>query len=352
MHVIRLLLPALALAAACRTAPAAAPSAVPEPALDAAGTVIPRFTRSPGGHAEGMRYAPMDMPLAWTRNGDLLVLHVEHYQSYDVVAQTCGGTGIYLVPQAGGPSRPVATGQPLCDARDLEITVSPDGAWAVFAEWFRPNNARLLRLDVATGRVDTLPTGCTIALGNPLFSPDGSRIAAIGACRDRQEDYGVWLMNADGSGIRRAGAAPPNAYAMAWSPDGRSLATVAREEQIFIAEADGARRRVLTRGREPAWSPDGAWIAFLDQLPAERRATGLYVVRADGSGRRLLYRNRLQTTYASGFGDRLEGEPRGPLLWSPDGRSILFTRKYGRGMPIWRIEVETGLVQPVTAPAR
>lgn len=349
----RLLVPALALAAACHAAPGAPPpSAGPEPGLDAAGTVIPRYTRSPGGHAARLDYQPIDMPLGWTPGGDLYVLHQEHYRTYDVATTSCGGTGIYVVPAAGGPARPLATGRPLCEAVDDGIAVSPDGAWAVFSRRFEPNNWRLLRLDVATGRVDTLPTGCTIGLGGPAFSPDGSRIAASGVCSDRQSDGGIWVMRTDGSGIRLAGAGPTTGDGLAWSPDGRRLAAQDDRLRIIVAEADGSGRRVLTKGYAPAWSPDGASVAFLDLLSDEQRGSGLFVARADGSGRRLLYRNPVTTLYQAGHGERREGEPRGSLLWSPDGRYILFPRVFGRGTSIWRMEVATGLVQPVTAPAR
>ncbi|WP_420456903.1 hypothetical protein [Rubrivirga sp.] len=63
--------------------------------------------------------------------------------------------------------------------------------------------------------------------------------------------------------------------------------------RLFSDDAPAAR---------PAWSPDGAWIAFTrDQL------AGLWVVRPDGSGAR-----PLADAPAAGFG----------FAWSPDGTAI------------------------------
>jgi Tol biopolymer transport system component len=47
-----------------------------------------------------------------------------------------------------------------------------------------------------------------------------------------------------------------------------------------------------------------------------------------------------------------EGEPYGPLVWSPDGRWVAFSRAYDRGTSVWRVNVHTGEVLQVTREAR
>jgi Tol biopolymer transport system component len=82
------------------------------------------------------------------------------------------------------------------------------------------------------------------------------------------------------------------------SPDGGRIAFAPwtyRENGIWVMNADGSDRRRLTNGsgntgdfhyhNDPVWSPDGAWIAFVNSdvgLPADQ--TGLYMIRADGTG--------------------------------------------------------------------
>ena len=78
------------------------------------------------------------------------------------------------------------------------------------------------------------------------------------------------------------------------SPDGTRLAFTALD-RIYVADADGSNARRLTsaQGRSehyPAWSPDGAWIAFSTWEGSDGY---LYKARADGRGepQRLLERS-------------------------------------------------------------
>jgi TolB protein len=142
----------------------------------------------------------------------------------------------------------------------------------------------------------------------------------------------VYAMNADASEPRNLTQNPANDVRPAWSPDGRSIAFVSsrdghqrmqpglrtppEQSDIYVMNADGSRKRNLTRDRAsddlPTWSPDGRRIAFLH---GRGRGRGqLYVVNADGSG----LRNLGRIAGPSLFG--------GHLVWSPDGRTIYFGR--------------------------
>lgn len=116
----------------------------------------------------------------------------------------------------------------------------------------------------------------------------------------------------------------------AWSPDGARLAFArfrGNGADIYTIRADGTEEKRLTteRGADsgPAWSPDGKRIAFTSERDGNAE---IYVMQADGTGEA----TKLTTNPAA---DR---EP----AWSPDGERIAFTTFRGGDADIYVMEAD------------
>jgi Tol biopolymer transport system component len=146
-----------------------------------------------------------------------------------------------------------------------------------------------------------------------VWSPDGRKIVFRSerdrpselerdTCRPRCQRDEIYVVNADGSGLRRLTRNWKSDGAPAWSPDGRKIlfvrsgwssATV--QGDVYVMNADGSGQRNLTRSvtrpfatdTAPAWSPDGRKILFVSNRD---RNGEIYVMNADGTGNRKLTR--------------------------------------------------------------
>ena len=111
----------------------------------------------------------------------------------------------------------------------------------------------------------------------PRISHDGSRIVYVrnfmDIMTDRRRTH-IWIVNHDGSDHRPLVTGDVDAGYPRWSPDGKRLAYVSREEgavQIHVRWMDsGQTARLSNVRRTPSdlsWSPDGKWLAFTMLVP-------------------------------------------------------------------------------------
>ena len=133
----------------------------------------------------------------------------------------------------------------------------------------------------------------------PAWSPDGTQIAFDS---DRDGNWEIYVMAADGSQPTRLTRNSAWDWFPAWSPDGTQIAFQSDRDgnhEIYVMAADGSQPTRLTRNSasdwSPAWSPDGTQIAFLSDRDGNDE---IYVMAADGSQPTRLTRNSGSDWYA------------------------------------------------------
>jgi len=89
----------------------------------------------------------------------------------------------------------------------------------------------------------------------PAWSPTDARIAFLRNTPDGEAE--IWLVDADGSGLRRLPARSSRGGGLSWSPDGSRLVYALGDDIYSIAVDGGAPRLLEFRGVDtsPAWRP-------------------------------------------------------------------------------------------------
>src|SRR5690606_14590488 len=100
---------------------------------------------------------------------------------------------------------------------------------------------------------------------SPSFSPDGARIVFNS---DRGGTPQLYVMNADGSGVRRISFGSGRYMTPVWSPRGDLIAFTKQEGGQFhigVMNSDGSGERILTSSymdEGPTWAPNGRVLMF------------------------------------------------------------------------------------------
>jgi Tol biopolymer transport system component len=207
----------------------------------------------------------------------------------------------------------------------------------------RDGEPDVFSLDPSTSTATKLTKGAGAAELQPAFSPEGGRIAFV----RRPNLTGrpdLFVMTAQGKDRTRITSTPVPERDPSWSPNGTHLLYAARTSpsgpfRIFLAQADGSGRVQLTTqlggdaDRSPAFSPDGAKIAFVSDR--DGGFSELYLMNADGTGLVRLTTNAF-----------IDGNP----AWTPDGTRLVFERCCENGTSdLVTIDMATSLETDVTS---
>jgi len=216
--------------------------------------------------------------VAWTRDGEILFSNFQD-----------GFSHVYMFDANGKSQRELAK------VPGRGVTLSPDGRQLLYmaGTWMA---SKLTVSAVDGSNAKEITDGSSIAW-NSQWSPNGKMIAFTGR-DDPKSELAVFVMNADGSGLRHLTHVPAEeggAQVPRWSPNGQQLAfqvnsrTQKGSAHIWTIDLrTGAERKLAAHTESyldetPSWFPDGKQIAFQSNRTGRME---VWVMKADGTSAR------------------------------------------------------------------
>jgi TolB protein len=158
----------------------------------------------------------------------------------------------------------------------------------------------------------------------PVFSPDGTRIAFMSG-RDGNPE--IYVINVDGSNLRRLTNHPAGDGTPTWSPNSAQIAFVSDRTgtpQIYLMAADGSNVRRITMNEswadQPTWSP-----APFNEIAFAGRTGPAFDIKIQD----LASSQTRQITFGEGSNERPS--------YSANGRHLAFTSTRSGGTQVFTI---------------
>ena len=214
---------------------------------------------------------------------------------------------IYIADYDGANQRRITVAQTL----ELAPVWSPDAQSIAYTSYVS-GFPDIIVADIYKGR-NSRPARGTDRAHNFLavWSPDGTKLAFMS---QRDGNPEIYVVNRDGSGLRRLTNHPENDVTPTWSPTGNQIAFTsnrAGRPQIWIMNADGSGQQQITRETwcdRPTWSP-----APFNEIAYASQAGGGYDIK--------IYDFATQGTRQLTHGEGTNEQP----TFSPTGRHLAFS---------------------------
>ena len=150
------------------------------------------------------------------------------------------------------------------EGTNMAVAVSPDGKTLII-----DLQGMLYSLPSTGGKAKQL-TGPLVEASHPEYSPDGNQVVLQSY---QGGTFHIWLMKADGTGLRQLTTGHGDDREPRFSPDGKTVAFSSDRAfkgsyDVWTVDVASGKLKQITSGvddeYEPAWSPDGSQLAYVD----------------------------------------------------------------------------------------
>jgi TolB protein len=189
----------------------------------------------------------------------------------------------------------------------------------------RTGDTEVFVVDPDTGDAQNLSRNPKSEDRYPCWSPDGTRVAFTS---NRDGPYSLYVMNADGSNVRRLVQNDAVCYMPSWqrTADGEKIVFGMHGDkpQMASVNPDGSGLTILGDGHDPTISPDGEQIVYTGEV---RGGVSVFLMNRDGSKKRQLVKeiSQVGATFPN---------------WSPDGRRIVYSFPVGDALELFVVDAD------------
>jgi Tol biopolymer transport system component len=273
---------------------------------------------------------------------DLSYLHPDIHESGAMVASRLQmHFDLWRYPADGSPEENVRraipvtrqTGQvqtPTVGASDAQVAFLSDSG----------GHANLWVLVPETGelRQITYERDTSVALGVPIWSPDGRWIAFVSSRGNTGLGFGVWILNPDGGNLRNLTA---RGLGMTWSPDARWVYYADSGALYKVPTTGGSQVRVRSGPARNVVGAHGTTLYFMVDRTLTDGSSGFEIHAATPEDAPSRVIARIHASRAP------QWQIINPAL-SPDGQSLAMPLTDGATTNIWTLSTSTGQWRQIT----
>jgi serine/threonine protein kinase/Tol biopolymer transport system component len=268
-----------------------------------------------------------------------LSVAVDQVRPHHLVATVANPTaGLWTVPIANDVQSESAA-KPIQTANKRALSPRYAGDYLAFLS-SKGGADGLWKLDDSSTAVELWKGGDGGVVAAPAISPDGNRICFS---YRRQGRAGLYVINANGTGLTTLAKSIEVQSAASWSPDGRWVAVAANQGEgtrVFKIPLDGGRPVRLrdTLSFNPVWSPDDRFIVY-----SEQHGAGTFDVKTmtpEGAPVVVAAVASLGSRFPVAFGT--------PYRFMPGGKTLITLQGTAPNQNFFSLDLETGEQRQLT----